>query len=356
MFLHTLHLHQFRSYREAKFTFSPSINLICGPNAIGKTTILEAIHFLMTGRSFRTSQINDLIQKGTSYFSIEASFIKQGIEQKLKIFYNGKERKIVLNQTPYYSFTHLLGMFYGVCMSPDDSALIKGAPLMRRSFLDLQLAQSDPLYVHKLTRFTRAMRQRNYLLKGKNLATIESWEYEMAHAASYLTFKREVLAAQLHQNGQQIYEQLSAGREKLGVVYKTTAPRSASEEILKNYYLGQFQKLRKRESELGCTLIGPHKDDLNLCLDDKEARYFASEGQQRSFVAALKLAEWSSLKAVTEENPLMLIDDAGMSWDVFRKAKLLKYIEGLHQVFLTTTQDLPDDEAPASLKRIIRLA
>ncbi|EFB42564.1 hypothetical protein [Parachlamydia acanthamoebae] len=107
---------------------------------------------------------------------------------------------------------------------------------------------------------------------------------------------------------------------------------------------------------MGCTLIGPHKDDLNLCLDDKEARYFASEGQQRSFVAALKLAEWSSLKAVTEENPLMLIDDAGMSWDAFRKAKLLKYIEGLHQVFLTTTQDLPDDEAPASLKRIIRLA
>ncbi|MBS4168883.1 DNA replication/repair protein RecF [Parachlamydia sp. AcF125] len=356
MFLRTLHLHQFRSYREASFDFSPSINVICGPNAVGKTTLLEAIHFLMAGRSFRTSQIADLIHTKSAYFSLEATFIKQGIEQSLKVFYNGKERKVILNHTSYHSFIYLLGVFYGVCISPDDSALIKGAPVMRRAFLDLQLAQSDPLYVHKLTRFNRAMRQRNYLLRGKNLTTIESWEYEMAHAASYLILKRAAITHELCQKGSQIYEQLSADREKLSVIYKTAAPQGASEEELKNYYLEQFQKLRKKESELGYTLIGPHKDDLHLYLNDKEARYFASEGQQRSFVAALKLAEWDSLKAITGETPLMLIDDAGMGWDSFRKAKLFQYIEGLHQVFLTTTQEMPRGEGISSEKRTIRLA
>lgn len=354
MFLRTLRLHQFRSYQEAFFEFCPSLNILCGPNAAGKTTILEAIHLLMTGRSFRTPHLQDLIKEGAAYFSVEAVFIKQGVEQSLKVFFNGTERQVISNHTTYRSFANLLGIFPGVCMTPEDSALVKGPPLTRRNFLDLQLAQGDPLYVHKLMRYSRAMRQRNCLLRSKNFTSLESWEYEMAQAACYLTQKRRTACEALSQNGKQIYDNLSTIQELFSISYKSTVPSEMTSEAVKEYYVEQFRKLRRRESELGYTLTGPHKDDLSLFLNEKEARYFASEGQQRSFVAALKLAEWELLKKLTEESPLMLIDDIGMSWDAFRKANLMQHLNGLQQVFITA-QDLAF-EFNANEKKVIELA
>lgn len=338
MQLRSLYLHNFRCHKDAFFEFLPGINTICGPNAKGKTSILEAIHLLITGRSFRTSQLSDLIGIGSEGFFIEAVFIKYGIEQTLRFSFNGKEKSLLHNSTPCSSIASLLGLLQGVVITPDDASLVKGSPNIRRSFLDVQIAQTDPLYVHHLGRFNRAMKQRNTLLRAKSQVTITSWEHEMSNSAAYIVQQRQKAIHDLHKYSRSLHKALSGETEELELVYKTGSGAITEVPILKQFYLEQFHKLRQREMLLGSTLSGPHKDDLTIAIGQKEVRYFASEGQQRSCVAALRLGEWERLKALANESPLMLIDDVGISLDHIRRDKLLSHVQHLGQVFLTATQ------------------
>src|SRR5579885_1832498 len=157
----SLVLRNFRNYREAHVQFSPGVNLIHGRNAEGKTNLLEALYFLSTGRSFRTSRLDELILKGERFFFLEAVFIKDGIEQTLKVSFDGTSRHLQLNATVYRGFLHLLGLLPHILYTPEDTDLIRGGPNERRRFLDLHLAQIDPLYVHHWLRYNRAMKQRN---------------------------------------------------------------------------------------------------------------------------------------------------------------------------------------------------
>lgn len=340
MLLRKLYLHHFRCCQEVQLEFEPGINVIVGANAQGKTSILEAIHLLMTGRSFRTTQSKELIQNGAQTLYVEALFEKHGIEQTLRIAYNEKERKIVHNQTNYSSPSNLLGILQGVVTTPDDITLVKNAPMHRRHFLDMQIAQVDPLYVHHLTRYHRAMRQRNVLLRAKNIMTIESWEHEMAASAAYLVKQRLEVASSLHAVGGTLYHSISGEKETLNVSYLTQPFANREQATIQQHYLGQFNKMRNREMALGHTLVGPHKDDLAIFVGERDARGFASEGQQRSCVAALRLAEWERLRIESQSLPLLLIDDIGMGLDRQRYKKLLMHIQQHGQVFVTTTESL----------------
>lgn len=337
MYLHSIYLHNFRCHKEIYLEFSPGINAICGANAKGKTSILEAIHLLITGRSFRSTQLTDLIHMGTSSFYVEATFIKHGIEQQLKFSYNGQERSILHNSTLCPSTSGLLGILQGVLIAPDDAALVKGSPLVRRHFLDLQIAQVDPLYVHHLGRYNRAMKQRNTLLRAKNPVTLDSWEHEMANSASYLILQRHKAVGDLLSSGQKLHKVISGESEDLTLSYKTSSSTLMDQDALRQYYVEHYRKLRPREMILGYTLSGPHKDDLAIAIGDKDVRYFASEGQQRSCVGALRCAEWERLHFLSKEKPMMLIDDVGVSLDETRRDRLLNYVQQLGQVFLTTT-------------------
>lgn len=337
MQLRSLYLKNFRIYDEAYFEFGPQVNMICGPNAVGKTTILEALYLLMSGRSFRTSQTVDLVKNRASGFHVEACFVKYGITQTLKFSYEGKERKIVYNSTCLQSSGHLLGLLQGVLHVPDDVQLVKGSPLLRRHFLDLQIAQVDPLYIHHLTRYNRAMQQRNVLLRAKNLATIEMWEKEMAIASAYITQQRSYTVAHLSKLASQLHHELVGSHEFFALHYKTDVKDF---ESLCPYYMDLFKRHRAREMDLGLTLYGPHKDDLLLELNQYEARHFGSEGQQRSCVSTLRMAEWMRLKAMSEEPPLFFIDDLGISLDSTRRRKLFGHLSDLHQVFLTATHPI----------------
>jgi DNA replication and repair protein RecF len=337
MYLRSLYLLNFRNYEEAYFEFGPHLNLICGANAQGKTSVLEAIHYLMQGRSFRFHQGSDLIKQGAASFYIEAKFSKHGVEQSLKIGFDGKERRIIYNHTALVSIPSLIGIIPGVTMAPDDINLIKGAPQLRRQFLDLQIAQIDPLYVHHLTRYSRATRQRNQLLKAKQLLTIESWEHEMGQSAAYLVMQRQKSIEHLQRHCQEAYCALTAEQEPIAVAYKTALPLSYSASELRQYQVSQLQKHRTREMILGYTLTGPHKDDVGFLIDAKETRHFASEGQQRSYMTAIRLAEWRSLNQLGHDSPLFLIDDVGISLDQERRQKLLNQMTQMGQVFLTAT-------------------
>lgn len=339
MLLNSLFLKQFRSYDEYYFDFSPKINLICGGNAIGKTTVLEAIHLLMGGKSFRTSQTKDMIQVGQPYFFIEAAFKKNEIDQKLRFSFDGKNRHIFHNNTVCASASNLLGLMQGCVLTPDDASMVKGAPLARRHYLDMQNAQADPLYVHHLMRYNRAMQQRNVLLRSKQLATIESWEYEMANAAAYIVSQRSITTENLNIKLRELYRHLSGENEELALRYRSGPPEGLDSLGYRDFFIHLFYKHRKREADMGFTLNGPHKDDLLITIGDKEARFFASEGQQRSCIAAMRFAEWERLKERTYDMPLMLIDDVGISLDEGRRARLFELLTTLGQVFLTTTSD-----------------
>lgn len=340
MHLHTLVLHQFRCHKEIVLTFEPRINRIVGDNAAGKTTILEAIHLLMTGGSFRPSQLADMVKSGSEAFRIESYFVKHGVEQRLVLLFDGKTRHILYNNTQIPSASHLLGLIQGVTIHPDDVQLIKGAPQVRRQFLDLQLALADPLYVHHLQRYYRGMRQRNSLLKLKQTATLSTWEQEMAHSAAYLLLKRSNAVSQLQERAAKFYSSISSESAFLQLKYKAAVPFSGGvQEEVALHLQQQYMRTRRRELELGITLNGPHKDDILVNLGGQEAKTFASEGQKRTCALALKLAEWELLRDSTDVVPLIQVDDIGVSLDQRRQSALYNHLEEFKQVVVTSTKE-----------------
>ncbi len=340
MQLLSLFLKNFRFYDQVFFEFCPAINVICGSNACGKTTLLEAIYFLIAGRSFRGAQMGELIRHGEQNFFLEARFIKNGLEQSLKIYSSDSQRKILYNSTEYPSFSSLLGLLQGIVLSPDDIGLIKKAPATRRHYLDMQLAQVDPLYVHHLMRYSKAMRHRNHLLRTKQPNATTCWELEMAQSAAYVTRQRAAAVGDLTALGEPLHASLSGETAPLALAYKTTHPESMDIDARKQLYVKQYNKDRSREMHLGMTLTGPHRDDLTIALNQRDARFFASEGQQRSCVAALRFAEWERVRRLGEEMPLMLIDDFGTNLDEGRRQRLLSQIQTMGQVFATSTHEL----------------
>lgn len=346
MWVKALLLRNFRSYKDAQFTFSPQNNLITGPNARGKTTILEAIDLMITGRSFRTSNLADLVREGESGFYVELHYENQGIDHSIRYIYENRQKRIFTNRHPCRSTSELLGLLNGALLLPDDIQLIKGAPKLRRRFLDLQLAQINPLYVHHLTRYHRAMQQRNALLKRKETSAIDLFEQEMATSGSYLVERRSMIVDKLMEECQVVQNALSSGKETVSLQY---VAKCKPESLLK-----QFAAMRQREMKAGSTLVGPHLDDLSLKLGNQEARLFASEGQKKSLTTALKFAEWKQLDAQTDSKPLMLIDDVGVSLDANRRERLISLLESFEQVFVTSTESL--DFSPKSrLTHSIRL-
>jgi DNA replication and repair protein RecF len=338
MQLRSLQLRNFRSHPDLLIEFESGVSLIFGPNAIGKTTILEAIHLLMMGRSFRTFQIAELIGRRGTGFQVEAVFTKHNVEQKLSVSFDGTERKIEHNETQFRRLSNILGIIQGVAMTPDDATLVKGGPDLRRRYLDFQLSQTDPLYLEHLSRYGRAMRQRNLLLKMNDTTTIDGWEEEMANAASYIARQRYLAVDDLQGLAQKIFCVFSGDDKQIAIAYETRAPFE-SEKVIRDFYLQKYKELRPREMDVGSTLTGPHRDDLIISLDKMDARHFASEGQQRMCVAALKFAEWERMRHQSNIFPLMLIDDVGVSLDESRRDKLFSHISTLGQVVLTATDN-----------------
>lgn len=334
----SLYLRDFRNYKEAKVSFSPKTNVIWGDNAQGKTNLLEALYLFITGRSFRTHHLSELISFGAKNFYLEMLFEKNGIEQTLKFSFDGSERKILHNATSLSSLSTLLGILNGVVLSPEDRTLIKGGPTQRRQFLDLLLSQAKPLYLHHLSRYLRAMKQRNFLLKTRSLKTLSVWEEQMAQAGSFLTQMRFQTVNELAS----LFQAQTIGSDHMELSYRSQAMHAVGldSDQLTAFFLKQFNKNVKRECDLGVTLVGPHRDDLTITIEGKEARQFGSEGQQRSCVASLKLAQWKWLKLFADHAPIFCIDDLGVSFDSSRENALFKRIEELAQVFITSARPI----------------
>jgi DNA replication and repair protein RecF len=343
MLLHNLTVSNFRIFDSKTLDLQPGVNLLIGNNAAGKTTLLEAIYLLMAGSSFRAQHPKELMRTGSEQFHVETVFTKASVFQTLSYSFSEAERRVKHNGNLLTNASSLLGVLHAVYLAPHDLQLIKGAPAIRRHYLDLQLAQVDPLYVHHLTRYKKALKQRNVLLRRRSAKTIELFEETLAASASYIVTARKATCERLHRFVSEIYAQICAKEDLVLMRYEGPEEHSTA------YYLTQYARLRPKEMELGYSLLGPHKDDLEIFLNGREAKLFASEGEMRSLAAALKLAEWEVMALQIGDQPLMLLDDFGISLDGHRSQALADLLLNKRQVVITSPTDAHQGYFPSGL-------
>ncbi len=340
MFLKQLYARNFRNFDQIAVNFVDGINEVVGDNAQGKTSLLEALFLCMTASSFRSQHLKELIRHTEKGFFVEASFEKAGVSHQVGISYDGSKRRVFLNGSPCETPTVLLGLMPGVASTPDDIAVVKGEPRLRRRYLDLMIAQVDPVFVHHLTRFMRALKQRNVLLKQKQIGSISCWEEELARSSAYISLQRNKAVEFIAVKAKEYFWAFSQEKLALSISYASNVRLVEDLEEMRKIVMAEFEKKRAQEVHLGATLVGPHRDDLQIFIGEKSAREFASIGQSALVACALRLAEWHFLERETRSRPLMIVDDFGNALDGTRKKLLFSELGKLGQLFLSSHSSL----------------
>jgi DNA replication and repair protein RecF len=338
-------LKNYRNYDEAEAEFSDTYNIIYGNNAQGKTNIAEAIFLCATGRSHRTSRDNELLKYDCSFFEIKLDYQKESIKEQIHISYRPDERKkISINEIPLKKIGDLMGHLNAVMFSPEDLLLIKQGPAERRRFIDMTLSQIKPSYFYDLQQYSKIIIQRNNLLKNividKRLTdTLDVWDHHLIRTGTRIMKARKAFLSRLGLLSEIRHARLTNNEEQLKIVY---APSFELKDIENDDEMEEaFRKnvLRNRDKEIqkGSTTIGPHRDDIDVILNGESTKIYASQGQQRTSVLSIKLAEIDLMKEETGEFPVLLLDDVLSELDDRRKEYLLDNIEGL-QTFITSTE------------------
>lgn len=334
MHLAHLRLRDFRNYARLDVDFGPGFHLLLGDNAQGKTNILEAIYLLATLRSFRGVGGAQMIRHEQSGYFVGSKVVGQG-EHEIKMYWSSRERKLSLDGRPVRKLTDYLGAVRAVVFCSEDVQLVKGTARIRRRFLDLLLAQTHPTYFPLLQRYTQALRSRNALLKQRTLdeGSLESFSRELIQTGEQLVQFRRELLPRLSPLARLAYRRISQDAEELRLEYLPSVKKDFGVELAQT---------RAREQAYRSTLIGPHRDDLQLQLNDRAAAQFASEGQKRTLALALKMAQAEYLTGIHGSPPILLIDDVMGELDIKRRSGFLPLLERSHQargqVFMTCTE------------------
>lgn len=341
MHLARLHLDNFRSYTSLTAEFSPRYNLLVGPNGAGKTNVLEAIFLLATARSHRASRDQELVRWGADMFRVQADVVKAHGTMRVDLAYERNRRKqLRLNGQLEAKISNLIGRLNVVLFAPEDLQLVKGAPALRRRFLDMELAQVSPAYFHHLQQYQRTLTQRNALLRNGAPASLRAvFDEPLIEHGTELIKRRAAAVAALEPLAADHHLKISGGKEQLTLTYQcglfepgTEPPADLADRF--RIHLAERQHV---EEARGTTVVGPHRDDLQVCLNGHDARQFASQGQQRSAVLSLKLAELAFIAANAGEPPVLLLDDVASELDSARRSLLVQAIAADVQTFITTT-------------------
>ncbi len=340
MTVNSVKIKNFRNIADLSFTADNGVNVIYGENAQGKTNILESI-WLFTGcKSFRGAKDNELIKFGEAFAKINLEFLDNSREKKSEIIIAEKKKTASLNGVSLRSTAELIGSFYAVIFSPVHLSLIKDGPSARRKFLDTALCQLKPSYAEHLAGYKRALIQRNALLKDLHLNSelydmLDTWDDQLARYSACVIKERLQYIELLSDYSKSIYSGISENKEKFSVFYSRNEINK--ENTVKEIYFREIENLKKSRKEdifSKTTTVGPHRDDLEILINNVSARSFGSQGQQRSCALALKLGESEIIKKVTGETPVALLDDVMSELDEKRQDYVLNHIND-RQVFLT---------------------
>lgn len=343
-----LTLRSYRSYETLHLAFDPGVQIFLGANAQGKTNIIEALYYAAFGRSHRTSSDAELIRVGADGAYIGLSFRRHDVPGELSFTFARGARRRITYAGESLRQRDLVGLLPMVLFSPEDLFLVKGAPALRRRYLDAELSQASPAYYGELLRYTRILKQRNAVLKDirERLAApddLPPWDAQLARSAAYIVTRRIAAVAQLGALSARVQAVLAAG-EELALAYEIAGAGGedfAEDDMTESLHLWYNKMLcegRVRDIARAATGVGPHLDDLVLRVGGMSLRSYGSQGQQRTGALALKLAELFYLQENIGEAPILLLDDVMSELDADRRRALLDFIRHEHiQTFITAT-------------------
>ena len=345
MKLTNLQLQNFRNYESVQLEFTDGVHVFIGENAQGKTNLMESIYALAMTKSHRTTNDKELIGWNKEFATIKGTVEKTATKTNLELQFSKKGKIAKVNYLEQKRLSSYLGNLNVILFAPENLTLVKGSPQNRRKFVDMELGQMSSLYLYDLVEYNRVLKQRNTYLKQLAIKKKKPDEYlevlseMLSELASKIVFHRLDFMKQLEALAIPIHDQLSLGREKFSVSYQATIPLEdgLTPSQMKEIYMNQFKKNQTREADQATTLIGPHRDDLIFYLNEIPVQTYGSQGQQRSTVLSLKLAEIELMKLSTGEYPLLLLDDVLSELDDDRQTHLIKAIENKVQTFITTT-------------------
>jgi len=345
MKLTNLQLQNFRNYESVQLEFTDGVHVFIGENAQGKTNLMESIYALAMTKSHRTTNDKELIGWNKEFATIKGTVEKTATKTNLELQFSKKGKIAKVNYLEQKRLSSYLGNLNVILFAPENLTLVKGSPQNRRKFVDMELGQMSSLYLYDLVEYNRVLKQRNTYLKQLAIKKKQPDEYlevlseMLSELASKIVFHRLDFMKQLEALAIPIHDQLSLGREKFSVSYQATIPLEdgLTPKQMKEIYMNQFKKNQTREADQATTLIGPHRDDLIFYLNEVPVQTYGSQGQQRSTVLSLKLAEIELMKLSTGEYPLLLLDDVLSELDDDRQTHLIKAIENKVQTFITTT-------------------
>ncbi|MFX4002321.1 DNA replication/repair protein RecF [Streptococcus suis] len=351
MWLERLELQHFRNYNQLDIEFHKGLNVFLGENAQGKTNILESIYVLALTRSHRTRIDKDLLQFQEKELSISGLLHRTSGKVPLDIHLTDKGRVTKVNHLKQAKLSNYIGHMNVVLFAPEDLQLIKGAPALRRKFIDVELGQIKPLYLSDLSNYNHVLKQRNTYLKSTDKIDenfLSVLDQQLAEYGSRVIQHRIDFLKKLEEFGNRKVQEISGNREELTIEYQTSIELTDDVNLI-DKFLTELEKSRKRDLFKKNTGVGPHRDDVAFFINGMNAHY-ASQGQHRSLVLSLKLAEIELMKEVTREYPILLLDDVMSELDNNRQIKLLETITDTIQTFITTTSLDHLHKLPDSLK------
>lgn len=346
MYLDQFVAQNYRNLQAVNVQFDPNTNIFIGKNAQGKTNLLEAIYFLALTRSHRTSSDKELITFKKDYANLMGTVHKSQVELDLRVLITQKGKKVWLNRIEQAKLSKYVGQLNAILFSPEDLDLIKGAPGIRRKFMDQEFGQVNPEYLYFASKYRTVLLQKNNYLKQLAKKKTSDQVFlgvlsdQLAGVAAEIISRRFYFLDYLSQMAADAYKEISTNKEQLTVEYRPSITEIKPADSIQTIYqkvLANFDKTKAAELRIATTLSGPHRDDLIFKLNGRDAHLYASQGQQRTIALSVKLAEIQLIYKLTNEYPLLLLDDVMSELDHGRQAALLNYIHGKTQTFITTT-------------------
>jgi DNA replication and repair protein RecF len=336
----SIRLENFRNYKDIELNFCDGINIFQGLNGQGKTNLLESIYICSVGKSFRTSKDIEMINHEKEYFTVNVG-IKNDATDKIFIRYDRQKQKaIAVNGIFLRKSGQLMGALLCVLFCPEDLLILSDGPSRRRRFLDIAISQLNPLYYYNLQQYTKLTAQKNVQLKQikknpKQKDVLFVWNEQIAEYGSKIIAERIKFIDVLKDLANESHAYISEYKEQLVLEYENTIELNEYDERhIKETYIKTLEKIMQREIEREVSLIGPHRDDISFRLNDLELKKYGSQGQKRTAVLSLKIAEIEIMKKNTGRIPILLLDDVMSELDKKRQEALLSYVKGV-QTFIT---------------------
>ena len=348
MHLQSFSLRNFRNYRSLDLEFGPSGHLFLGSNAQGKTNLIEAIHYLATARSQRGAGDEELLRQGAEFFVVQGTGRDRDGRSRTVEIRSIKDgpRRLKINGAVHRKVSDLLGLLSVVELSPEDRNIVAGGPGHRRRFLNYCLCQLSPAYWNDLIEYGRVLQQRNTALKSRSGRRwraaaddeLAAWDEQLVRLGSAIVERRDKFLAGIGTQVDDLHRLITGGQERIVLEYQPAIEAAGGGGIGERFHQS-LSRAREKESRLGVTLAGPHRDDVLITVNARSLRTYGSQGQQRTAAVALKLAAARQLEASRGGAPILLLDDVFAELDTSRTRALFELFEGFGQIFVATAKE-----------------